>query len=176
MPASRTFLSQSFQSFGDISRFLREGVADEDSRQLRDSLGSLSNAIEEAVRIRRTSTDTQLIHRTATALFQGVREHQRLLTGLGSGWHTLYEFGVYQRALWELGQSVSTWKEALELRHSSEIEHFDKFELLAWRTLGEALLLIDMYEQGSRGEGGTEPPVPSRGRSWWQRALRWLGR
>ena len=133
-------------------------------------------AIEEAVRIRRTSTDTQLIHRTATALFQGVREHQRLLTGLGSGWHTLYEFGVYQRALWELGQSVSTWKEALELRHSSETEHFDKFELLAWRTLGEALLLIDMYEQGSRGEGGAEPPVPSRSRSWWQRALRWLGR
>lgn len=84
MPASRTFLSQSFQSFGDISRFLREGVADEDSRQLRDSLGALSNAIEEAVRIRRTSTDTQLIHRTATALFQGVREHQRLLTGLGA--------------------------------------------------------------------------------------------
>ncbi len=65
MPASRTFLSQSFQSFGDISRFLREGVADEDSRQLRDSLGALSNVIEEAVRIRRTSTDTQLIHRTA---------------------------------------------------------------------------------------------------------------
>ena len=176
MPASRTFLSQSFQSFGDISRFLREGVADEDSRQLRDSLGALSNMLEEAVRIRRTSTDTQLIHRTATALFQGVREHQRLLTGLGSGWHTLYEFGVYQRALWELGQSVSTWKEALELRHSSETEHFDKFELLAWRTLGEALLLIDMYEQGSRGEGGAEPPAPSRSRSWWQRALRWLGR
>ena len=176
MPASRTFLSQSFQSFGYISRFLREGVADEDSRQLRDSLGALSNAIEEAVRIRRTSTDTQLIHRTATALFQGVREHQRLLTGLGSGWHSLYEFGIYQRALWELGQSVSTWKEALELRHSSETEHFDKFELLAWRTLGEALLLIDMYEQGSRGEGGAEPPVPSRSRSWWQRALRWLGR
>ena len=150
MPASRTFLSQSFQSFGDISRFLREGVADEDSRQLRDSLGALSNAIEEAVRIRRTSTDTQLIHRTATALFQGVREHQRLLPGLGSGWHTLYEFGVYQRALWELGQSVSTWK--------------------------EALLLIDMYEQGSRGEGGAEPPAPSRSRSWWERALRWLGR
>jgi hypothetical protein len=42
-----------------------------------------------------------------------VREHQRLLTGLGSGWHTLYEFGVYQRALWELGQSVSTRNPAL---------------------------------------------------------------
>ena len=76
---------------------------------------------------------------------------------------------MYQRALWELGQSVSTWKEALELRHSSETEHFDKFELLAWRTLGEALLLIDMYEQGSRGEGGGAS-VPSRSRSWWQRA------
>ena len=59
MLASRTFLSQSFQVVWRHQPLLREGVADEDSRQLRDSLGALSNAIEEAVRIRRTSTDTQ---------------------------------------------------------------------------------------------------------------------
>ncbi|OZA57305.1 MAG: hypothetical protein B7X79_07210 [Acidovorax sp. 17-64-282] len=46
MPASLSSLQQTLQSFGDISRFLREGVADEDSRQLRDSLGALSMHID----------------------------------------------------------------------------------------------------------------------------------
>lgn len=176
MPASRTFLPQSIQSFGDISRFLREGVADEDSRQLRDSLGNLSGLIEEAVRIRRTSTDAPLIHHAATTLFQGARDHQLLLTGLGSAWHGLYEFGAYQRALWELRLSIAAWKESLEQRQASEASCFDKFELLAWRTLGEALLLIDMYEQGGGVEQGGEP-APSVGRTpWWQRARRWMRR
>ena len=58
MPATRPSQLLTLQSFGDISRFLREGVADEDSRQLRDSLGVLSMQIDEAVRTRRTSTDT----------------------------------------------------------------------------------------------------------------------
>ena len=39
MPVTRPSQLLTLQSFGDISRFLREGVADEDSRQLRDSLG-----------------------------------------------------------------------------------------------------------------------------------------
>jgi hypothetical protein len=176
MPASRTLLSQSLQSFGDISRFLREGVADEDSRQLRDSLGHLSGLIEEAVRTRRTSTDTEAIQRTAAALFQGAREHQLLLTGLGSAWHGLYEFTAYQRALWELRTAIAAWKEALEQRHASEAICFDKFELLAWRTLGEALLLIDMYECDGRVETPTESASAHLSPSWWQRARRWLGR
>lgn len=176
MPASRTLLPQSLQSFGDISRFLREGVADEDSRQLRDSLGHLSGLIEDAVRTRRTSTDTEAIQRTAGALFQGAREHQLLLTGLGSAWHGLYEFTAYQRALWELRTAIAAWKEALEQRHASEAICFDKFELLAWRTLGEALLLIDMYECDGRMETPTEQSSARPPPSWWQRARRWLGR
>ena len=176
MPASRTFLSQSFQSFGDISRFLREGVADEESRQMRDSMVVLAQAVDVAVRTRRARDDAASITRHAAALVQGVRAHQLFLTGLGSAWHSLYEFGAYQSALRELRRAVEAWHKTLEQRRPDEGAGFDRMELLAWRTLGEALLLIDMYEQGSRGEGGAEPPVPSRSRSWWQRALRWLGR
>ena len=67
MPATRPSQLLTLQSFGDISRFLREGVADEDSRQLRDSLGVLSTQIDEAVRTRRTSTDTTEITRRVVA-------------------------------------------------------------------------------------------------------------
>ena len=84
MPATRPSQLLTLQSFGDISRFLREGVADEDSRQLRDSLGALSSQIDEAVRIRRTSTDTTEITRRVVTLSHSAREHQLFLTGLGS--------------------------------------------------------------------------------------------
>ena len=149
MPATRPSQLLTLQSFGDISRFLREGVADEDSRQLRDSLGALSSQIDEAVRIRRTSSDTTEITRRVVTLSHSAREHQLFLTGLGSAWHALYEFGAYQRALRELRNAIADWQLMLERRSTKESESFDQFELLAWRTLGEALLLIDMYEHQS---------------------------
>lgn len=177
MPATRSSQQLTLQSFGEISRFLREGVADEDSRQLRDSLGMLSNHIDGAVRIRRTSTDTAAITRRVEALSACAGEHQLFLTGLGSGWHALYEFGVYQRALRELRAAIAQWLETLQHRSPREHAAFDTFELLAWRTLGEALLLIDMYEHSS------DPPseLPMRSQPGKQsgtvaRVLGWLGR
>lgn len=176
----RSSQQPTLQSFGDISRFLREGVADEESRQLRDSLGALSTHIEDAVRARRTSTDTLAILLQVEALSACAREHQLFLTSLGSGWQSLYEFGVYQRALRELRKSIAQWQQMLERRNPRERVGFDAFELLAWRTLGEALLLIDMYEHNS------DPPseLPShprrarptgalaRMRGWWLRLRR----
>ena len=176
MPATRSSQLLTIQSFGDISRFLREGVADEDSRQLRDSLGALSSLIDEAVRTRRNSTDTAEITRRVVALSQGAREHQLFLTGLGSAWHALYEFGAYQRALRELRNAVTQWQQALERRSPQEGARFDQFELLAWRTLGEALLLVDMYEHQSDPNADLADAEPQRKVSAWYRARAWLSR
>lgn len=173
MPATRPSQPLSLQSFGDISRFLREGVADEESRQLRDSLGALSAQIDETVRTRRTSTDTDAIARRAVALSQCAREHQLFLTGLGSAWHALYEFGAYQRALRDLRNAISHWQQTLERRSAKESASFDQFELLAWRTLGEALLLIDMYEHQSNPASDLREPPPKKS-SALQRARAWL--
>lgn len=56
--------------------FLRDGVAGEESRQMRESVGALAQAIDEAVRARRARKDTAQITRRAAALAQGVRDHQ----------------------------------------------------------------------------------------------------
>lgn len=178
MPATRPSQLLTLQSFGDISRFLREGVADEESRQLRDSLGALSTHIDEAVRARRTSTDTTEITRRASALARCAREHQLFLTGLGSAWHALYEFGAYQNALRELRNAIDLWLQMLERRSAKESASFDQFELLAWRTLGEALLLIDMYEhQGNPQSDLLQDTRPAMRRlSALQRVKAWLGR
>lgn len=175
MPATLPSQLLTIQSFGEISRFLREGVADEDSRQLRDSLSALSAMIDEAVCARRQSTDTEEITRRVVALAVSAREHQLFLTGLGSAWHALYEFGAYQRALRELRGAIARWQQMLERRSGEESASFDQFELLAWRTLGEALLLIDMYKHQSDPQGET-PEVRARKASAWQRARAWWGR
>lgn len=179
MAESRSQSLQTIHSFGDISRFLREGVAGEESRQMRDSVGSLAQAIDEAVRARRARKDTAHITRRAAALAQGVRDHQFFLTSVDSAWHALYEFGAYQSALRELRKAVDAWHKALENRSSREGAGFDRMELLAWRTLGEGMLLIDMYEQG--GHSHSEPPAAlrhsapgawGRVKGWWQRLRR----
>ncbi|ART50907.1 hypothetical protein CBP34_03445 [Acidovorax carolinensis] len=173
MPASLSSLQQTLQSFGDISRFLREGVADEDSRQLRDSLGALSMHIDEATRLRRSGADASAITARVVELAQCAREHQLFLTGLGSAWHTLYEFGAYQRALRELRDAIAAWQQALERHSAREGTCFRQFELLAWRTLGEALLLIDMYEHDSGPPSDLSEALPPR-LSAWQRVQAWL--
>ena len=99
-----------------------------------------------------------------------------LSVGIFSGTVGLvYEFGAYQNALRELRRAVESWHKALVQRGADEGAGFDRMELLAWRTLGEGLLLIDMYEQG--GQAHSEPPPRERRpQGLWARALNWWGR
>ncbi len=179
MPSTRTRSQFTVQSFGDVSRFLRSGVADEESRQLRDSISALAQRIDEAIRVRRTAPEqsadanTAEITRQSAELLKCVREHQFFVTGLGSAWHGLYEMGAYQNALRGLRRAADTWHAALVERTPKESAAFDRIELLAWRTLGEGLMLIDMYEQSesAHSEPAQAQPEPAKG---WRRLLNLL--
>ncbi len=175
MPAPLSSLQQTFQSFDGISRLLREGVADEDSRQLRDSLGALSMQIDEVTRLRRTGIDAHAITRRVVDLARCARQHQLFLTELGSAWHALYEFDAYQRAFGALRDAIAAWQRALEQHSPREQACFRQFELLAWRTLGEALLLIDIYEQPGDAQSDLSYALPQR-LSGWQRVRAWFQR
>ncbi len=187
MPAPRSRTEFSVQSFGDVSRFLRSGIADEESRELRESLGALAQQIDEMMRLRRGTPSSfaalgraheDRIQRRAARLAQSVQTHQRLLTGLGSAWHTLYEMGAYQNALRGLKRAVDVWHDALVRRSSGEGDAYARLEPLAWRTLGEGLLLIDMYEQGdsSASEPGGLAQEPKRRLGFWAGIWRLLRR
>ncbi|SFD85534.1 hypothetical protein [Paracidovorax konjaci] len=183
MAITRTQLPTSLQTFGDISRLLREGVADEDSRQFRDALTALSGLVEKALQTRRApGAHPDAVLQCAGQLLEEAREHQRFLTGLGSAWHALYEFAAYENAMRQLVRTTLAWQQALQRRSRNEAQCFQAFESHAWRALGEAVLVIDMYEQGGMGTselqgllGGSEPP-PGRRRGWWGRLGGWLAR
>jgi hypothetical protein len=87
----------------------------------------------------------------------------------------LYEFDAYQRVLRELRDAIAAWQQALEHHSPREQACFRLFELLAWRTLGEALLLIDMYEHDSDPPSDLSEALPPR-LSGWQRVQAWLRR
>lgn len=176
MTSSRFGSQHTAQSFGDFSRFLREGVADEETRELRESLGSMSQLIDEAVRARREGAAPQTVLSCVLALARAAREHQVFLTSLGSAWHALYEFGAYQSALREFRSCTDAWQSALQQQSGREQRHFARFELLAWRTLGDALLLIDMYEQGDVLPSEWPSNLPKRRRPLLARLRAWLRR
>lgn len=176
MLGAQSSVLRTAQSFAGISRYLRENRADaEDSRAMRSSIAVLSKHIDRALRMRRNSRDAATIATFASALEQGVRQHQLFLTGLGSAWHALYEFTAYQAALRELRSAVQAWHKALEQRSRREGAGFARVELLAWRTLGEGLLLIDLYGQSGDAMDGPRPLPPRRPASRWSRLRQWWG-
>ncbi len=165
--------------FAQVSRFLLADAANPDTQALRASLLLLSGHIEQTTQARRARRDLATIDRQAAVLAQHARHHQLLLTGLGSAWHVLYEFGVYQRALHALRAALQDWRSAMQQHEASEAARFAQFERLAWRTLGEALLVLDLYEQQSAA-----PPLPARSHgvvhprrpALWTRLRRWLAK
>ena len=161
---------------GETSRFWRDAWADEELRDWRASLGALAQCVENALQARQQSRDAEDTIGHADALLRGVRQHQFFLTGLESAWHALYSFDAYQNAQEELSVAVLDWREALEERSPNEGECFERVERLAWRSLGEGVLLVDIYEHGN-GPLSEVPPAPLgrcgaawlRLRAWWQR-------
>ena len=83
MALTRPLSQLTIQSFGDISRFLREGVADEESRQMRDSMVVLAQAVDTAVRSRRARSDAVDISRHASDVGAGFAYPGRCGLGVG---------------------------------------------------------------------------------------------
>lgn len=163
----------SLQSFGDLSRLLRQGVADEETREFRESLGELSAQIDELVTLRRRAGAPEPLQAGARRLLVALRSHQQTVTGLGSAWAALYEFGAYERSLQATHEALGQWLQTLERRSPREAQAFPQFERVAWRTLGEALLLLDMYAQQAQPQSDLAPgPAPGQPGGWWQQLLR----
>jgi hypothetical protein len=166
----------SIQTFGELSHFLRASVADEDSRQFSESMGTLATHIEAIVAALRLSRKRADVAPLLMDLLTVLRGHRALVVGLGLAWRGLYEYAAYLQALNNFRVLIGQW--LLDGGSHSEMLGLsaDDFELVAWRTLGEGMLLIDMYEQlvtrtapEESAMAALEEPRVERAMAWWKK-------
>jgi hypothetical protein len=104
-----------------------------------------------------------------------LRAHRNLVVNLGLPWRGLYEYAAYLQALNNFRVLIGQWllaggPRSIELQLTAE-----DFELVAWRTLGDGMLMIDMYEQWLAGEkldtasGSLPEPQVQRAVQWWKK-------
>jgi len=167
----------SIQSFGELSHFLRSAMADEESLQLADGMGGLAVSIESVLSRLKLAPGPAEVSAPLIDLMTTLREHRALVIGLSPAWRGLYEYAAYLAALNNFRVLIGQWLLPPAPEDTSSVQDIssEDFELIAWRTLGEGMLLIDMYEQLVGREGGPSAPAAldatrlERARSWWQR-------
>jgi hypothetical protein len=95
---------------------------------------------------------------------------------LGLPWRGLYEYAAYLQALNNFRVLIGQWLLDGGPRSAQLLLSAEDFELVAWRTLGDGMLLIDMYEQWTSREqsdasalGALEEPQVERALQWWKK-------
>ncbi len=166
----------SINSFGELSNFLRDSVADEDSRLLSDSMSQLSVHIEAIIASLRLSRQRVVVAPLLVDLLTVLRAHRTLVVNLGLSWRGLYEYAAYLQALNNFRVLIGQWLLDGGPRSADLLLGAEDFELVAWRTLGEGMLMIDMYEQWSASGhedqsalGALEEPQVERAIQWWKK-------
>lgn len=166
----------SFSSFTQLSQFLRGSVADEDSRRMSDSMSQLAGHIEAIIAgLRRNGLRTSVAP-LLVDLLTVLRAHRNLVVNLGLPWRGLYEYAGYLHALNNFRVLIGQWLLDGGPRSAQLLLTAEDFELVAWRTLGEGVLLIDMYEHWARSEakeqsvlGALQEPQLERAVQWWKK-------
>ena len=164
----------SIHSFGALSQFLRGAVADEDSRQLSESMGHLAGQIESIVGLLRLHRERDMVAPQLVDLLTVLREHRNFVVGLGAHWGGLHEYAPYLQSLNNFRVLIGQWLLSGPSEPQLSLAPED-FELMAWRLLGEGMLLIDMYDQWSAEELADSTPAALDGldETQSQRSIHW---
>lgn len=178
MPTSRLPLDPSthrptLQTLGQLSSFLRSSVADAEALEVGEGMSHLAAQIERIAALLKTGATAGLPDALMDLLGQ-LRAHRQLVVGLSAAWRGLYEYAAYLNALNNF--RVAIGQRLMERDVTVMAGQLADFELVAWRMLGDGMLLIDMYEQwrGQQGDaesglGALEDSRVHAARHWWER-------
>lgn len=161
------------RSFGELNQFLGGSREDAQSQSISDGMRQLAERIERIVATLRATQQRTIVAPLLVDLLTVLRGHRNQIVHLGMPWRGLYEYGGYLQALTNWRVLIGQWLLDGGPRSASLVLSAEDFELVAWRSLAEGMLLIDMYEQWIAGEieaesGLADLPVPQV-----QRAIRW---
>lgn len=169
----------SITSFDELSQFLRSSVTDEDSRRVSGSMSQLAGHVEAIIARLHVNRAREALAPLLVDLLTVLRAHRTLVVDLGLPWRGLYEYAAYLQALNNFRVLIGQWLLDGGPRSAELVVTPEDFELVAWRTLGEGMLLIDMYEQWAASEqpeasqlGSLDAPQVQRAVQWWKKLIR----
>jgi hypothetical protein len=170
----------SITSFDELGHFLRSAGADDDSRRVSESMSQLSVHIEAIIARLRVNRVRTTVAPMLVDMLTVLRGHRTMVVDLGLPWRGLYEYAAYLQALNNFRVLIGQWLLDGGPRSTELLVAPEDFELVAWRTLGEGMLLIDMYEQWKASEqpedasklGALEEPQVQRAIQWWKKLTR----
>jgi hypothetical protein len=166
------------QTFGALSNFLRGAVADEDARAFSDRIGELAAHAEGVIAVLRRSRRRDQAAPALMDMLTVLREHRAFVLDLAVTWRGLYEYAGYLQSVTNFRILIGQWLQGAPWDDELEVTPED-FQSVAWRTLGDGMLLIDMYEQWLEREGvdsdrfdDVPAPQVEKARQWWHRLRR----
>lgn len=180
MSTPSTSRPPSVHTFTGLSRFLRCAVADEETRILSEGMGLLALHAEAVVAALRLGRQREVVAPLLMDMLTVLRAHRQLVVGLGLAWRGLYEYAAYLQGLNNFRVLIGQWLLASDPWHTELAVSAEEFELIAWRTLGDGMLLVDMYEEWLEREedpaasalASLEEPRVARALQWWQKLRR----
>jgi hypothetical protein len=162
----------SMRDFDEFGKALRSMASDEESIRLSDGMGELSRTIETVGGALSTRQPGATIGPLLVDLLTAIRKHRQLVVGLGESWRMLYEYAAYLAALNNFRVLIGQWLVERNISGNNEVV-IDDFEMIAWRTLGEGLLMIDLHEQArslvqdDQSSAPVEESRLARAKQWW---------
>ena len=166
-------------NFGQLGDFLRASVADEDSRRVGESLSELAVHVEAIVDSLKQNKVRTTIAPMLVNLLTVLRVHRHLVVGLGVPWRGLYEYAGYLQALNHFRVLIGQWLLEGGPRSTELQLNAGEFELVAWRTLADGMLLIDVYDQRAlraKQEQQVESELSALSEPQVERAIQWWKR
>ncbi len=162
------------RDFAEFGQALRTMTSDDASLRLSDGMGELSKAIEGVVQALAAQQTAAMIGPKLIELLSAVRKHRQLVVGLGESWRMLYEYAAYLAALNNFRLLIGQWLVERSITGDHKLV-LDDFEMIAWRTMGEGLLMLDMHEQ-ARTTAMADLSPDTEDESHLKRAKQWWGK
>ena len=163
----------SIQTFAGLSNFLRDAIADEDSRLFSESMGRLALHAEAVIAGLRKSRHCDAASPLLMDMLTVVREHRAFVVNLGLAWRGLFEYAAYLQALNNFRVLIGQWLQRTAPWDDDLAVTAEDFELVAWRTMGEGMLLVDVYEQWLMREEPAQSTLGELPETQVQRVLLW---
>lgn len=162
------------RDFDELGSFLRSAGGDEESSRVSAGMRELAARVESVGKALAGQQDAVALGLQMVELLTALRMHRALIVGLSPEWRGLYEYPAYLASLNNFRVLVGQWLSRPGATEVLVVSPED-FQMIAWRTLGEGMIMIDMYEQWRRQSerestlSGLDDAQIQRAKHWWKK-------